>query len=86
MKKGNRKAKSAGELRPEYKRSDFGVVVRGKYAKRLAEATNVIVLDARLAKAFPNERAVNDALRAVLEERKASARRRSGSARRRVHR
>jgi hypothetical protein len=88
MKKVSRKTKTAGELRPEYKRSDFGVLVRGKYARRLAEATNVVVLDASVAKAFPNDRAVNDALRGVLRERKASARRRSAArpARRRVDR
>ncbi len=28
-------------LRPEYKRSDLGEIVRGKYAARLREATNV---------------------------------------------
>ena len=79
MKKVSRKTKSVGELRPEYKRSDFGVLVRGKYAKRLAEATNVVVLDARAAKAFPNDRAVNAALRGVLQQRKASDRRRSAA-------
>ena len=34
MKKVSRKA--AGELWPEYQRSDFGKLVRGKYAARLA--------------------------------------------------
>jgi len=79
MKKVSRKTKAVDELRPEYKRSDFGVLVRGKYAQRLAEATNVVVLDARVAKAFPNDRAVNDALRGVLQRRKESARRRSAT-------
>ena len=32
-------------LRPEYKRSDFGKLVRGKYASRIQKSTNVIVLD-----------------------------------------
>ena len=79
MKKVSRKTRTVDELRPEYKRSDFGVLVRGKYAKRLAEATNVVVLDARVAKAFPNDPAVNDALRGVLQQRKASNRRRSAA-------
>ena len=52
--------------RPEYKRADFGVLVRGKYAKRLRESTNVIVLDPKVAKAFPNDKAVNDALRELM--------------------
>lgn len=31
------------ELRPEYTRSDFGELVRDKYAARLAAETNVVV-------------------------------------------
>ncbi|MDX6443509.1 MAG: hypothetical protein QOH71_583 [Blastocatellia bacterium] len=52
--------------RPEYKRSDFGEMVRGKYAKRIQESTNVIVLDPKVAKAFPNDEAVNNALRGLI--------------------
>jgi hypothetical protein len=52
--------------RPEYKRSDFGQIVRGKYAKRLRESTNVVVLDPKVAEAFPNDEAVNSALRGLL--------------------
>ena len=63
MKKASRKM--ADELRPEYKRSDFGPLVRGKYAQRVAGATNVVVLDPQVAKAFPNDRAVNKALREI---------------------
>ncbi len=52
--------------RPEYKRSDLGKVVRGKYAKRIRESTNVVVLDPQVAKAFPNDEAVNKALRSLI--------------------
>lgn len=55
------------ELRPEYKREDFGKMVRGKYAARCKDASNVIVLDPEVQKAFPNGQAVNDALRGLLE-------------------
>lgn len=72
MKKVNRKP--TDELRPEYKRSDFGTLVRGKYARRAAEATNVVVLDPQVARAFPNDRAVNTALRGLLRTRKSAAR------------
>jgi hypothetical protein len=72
MKKVRRKP--SGELRPEYKRSDFGLLVRGKYARRVAEATNVVVLDPQVAKAFPNDRAVNRALRGLLRDRRSSPR------------
>jgi hypothetical protein len=72
MKKASRRATE--DLRPEYKRSDFGALVRGKYAQRVIEATNVIVLDPKVAKAFPNDRAVNKALRGLLRDRKSPAR------------
>jgi len=55
------------DLRPEYRRGDFGPMRRGKYAARLKESTNVVVLDPEIAEAFPNEKAVNDALRGLLE-------------------
>jgi hypothetical protein len=53
-------------MRKEYKRSDFGQLVRGKYVKRIRESTNVIVLDPKVAKAFPNDDAVNNALRGLI--------------------
>jgi len=59
--------KTTDDLRPEYKRSDFGKLVRGKYAARLSEETNVVVLEPDVAKAFPNEKAVNEALRGILK-------------------
>lgn len=65
MKKGRRKA--VDELRPEYRRSDFGKLVRGKYAARVATETNVVVLEPELAEAFPNAKAVNEALRGLLD-------------------
>ena len=52
--------------RREYKRSDLGGLVRGKYAKRIRESTNVVVLDPQVAKAFPNDDAVNTALRGLI--------------------
>ncbi|MEK7794023.1 MAG: hypothetical protein AAB353_05820 [Candidatus Hydrogenedentota bacterium] len=66
MKKGSKDIKD--ELRAEYSRSDFpGPFVRGKYARRIKESSNVVVLRPRVAKAFPNEDAVNDALESLLE-------------------
>lgn len=61
MKKASDKA-AAPEMRTEY---DFSHGVRGKYARRFAQGTNVVVLEADVAKAFPNSRAVNDSLRAL---------------------
>jgi len=63
------------ELRPEYKKSDFpGGLVRGKYAKRLKESSNIIVLWPEVAQAFPNEEAVNNALLSLIEIAKKTAR------------
>lgn len=55
------------ELLPEYRREDFGKMVRGKYSKRYKDASNVVVIEAEVQKAFPNSQAVNDALRGLLE-------------------
>ncbi len=66
MKKG--KQKDEDELRAEYKRSDFPEgLVRGKYAERLRESSNVVVLKPEVAQAFPNEEAVNSALLSLIE-------------------
>ena len=44
----------------------WGPFVRRKYAARYAKATNVVVIDPALTKAFPNNEAVNEALRGLL--------------------
>lgn len=73
MKKADKKADD--ELRSEYERSDFGELTRGKYAARLAEETNVVVLDPEVAAAFPNDAAVNEALHGLLDLARATVRR-----------
>ncbi len=81
MKKVSRKR--ADELRREYKRSDFGRLVRGKYVDRIAQTTSVVVLDPEVARAFPNDRAVNRALRGLIRDGKRTgptSRRRGGKA------
>lgn len=71
-----KKAKSEANdwLRPEYERSDLGPIVRGKYARRMATESNVVVIDPAVSKAFPNEASVNAALRGLLKLAKSSAR------------
>lgn len=68
------KSDMADELRPEYKRPDFGEIVRGKYANRIKEESNVVLLEPDVAQAFPNDEAVNKALRYLLEIAEASSR------------
>jgi hypothetical protein len=55
------------ELRPEYKREDLGVGVRGKYFEEYNKGTNLVLLSPDVAKAFPTEEAVNQALRSLIE-------------------
>jgi hypothetical protein len=62
MKKNSKKNDS--EMQAEY---DFSRSVRGKYARRYAEGTNVVVLDPDVAKLFPNAKAVNRSLRRLAE-------------------
>jgi len=56
------------ELRAEYKRSDFpGALVRGKYAKRMSESSNIVMLKPEVSEVFPNEEAVNAALLSLIK-------------------
>jgi hypothetical protein len=57
-----KKAKNDPDMLKEY---DFSGGVRGKYAKRYAEGTNVVVLDPDVVEYFPDHDAVNEALRGL---------------------
>lgn len=50
------------DLLDEY---DFSKGVRGKYAERYRQGTNVVVLDPDVAEVFPDAASVNEALRAL---------------------
>ena len=65
-----RRAKRAksNELRPDYDFSSMKGGVRGKYSERYREGTNLVLLDPDVAAAIPDAKAVNDALRQLLEE------------------
>ena len=56
------------DLRAEYDFSRIKGGVRGKYADRYHEGTNLVLLDPDVAAAFPDAKAVNDALRQLLQE------------------
>ena len=55
------------ELRPAYDKTLLKNGIRGKYAKQYAAGTNIVRLEPDVAAAFPNEEAVNEALRFVLK-------------------
>ena len=58
--------KAKGEMRKEYRREDLGKGVRGKYFDRVSKGTNLVLLDKKVAKAFPTSAAVNEALIGLL--------------------
>ncbi len=56
------------DLQPEYDFSQMQGGVRGKYVERYRQGTNLVLLDPDVAAAFPDAKAVNDALRLLLQE------------------
>ena len=60
-----KKVKNDG-LRPEYRREDLGRGIRGKHAKAYRRGSNLVLLKPDIAAAFPTEKAINDALRSLL--------------------
>lgn len=61
-----KKAKVSDELRPEYKREDLGVGVRGKYFESYSKGTNLVLLSPDVAKVFTTEEEVNEAFRSLI--------------------
>jgi hypothetical protein len=59
-------ARKSNGLRREYDLSKLKGGVRGKYYRRFSEGTNLVLLDPDIAEAFPNAKAVNDALRVLV--------------------
>jgi hypothetical protein len=57
-----KRMKNDPDMLEEY---DFSGGVRGKYAKRYAEGTNVVVIEPDVAKYFPDHESVNEALRGL---------------------
>ena len=57
------------EVREEYSRKDLGAGTRGKYSDDYREGTNIVILDPDVAKAFPDSKSVNQALREYLQRR-----------------
>ena len=61
MRKGN-----GDDLRTEYARASLGTGVRGKFLKEYRRGTNLVLLTPEVARAFPSEKAVNDALSSLI--------------------
>lgn len=61
------KGEMEDELRPEYDLAHMRQGVRGKYVEQYRSGTNLVLLDPDVAQAFPNEAAVNEALRLLMQ-------------------
>jgi hypothetical protein len=59
------------DMLPEY---DFSQGVRGKYAKRYAGGSNIVVLSPDVAKIFRTSESVNEALRTLVRVGRKSSR------------
>lgn len=63
MKKKSRKSE---EQSNDY---NFSQAMRGKYARRYSQGTNVVILEPDVAKIFPTSKAVNSSLRKIIRQR-----------------
>jgi hypothetical protein len=55
------------DMKDEYDSALFVQAEVGKYAERLRQASNVVIVEPDVAAAFPNNAAVNNALRELLK-------------------
>ncbi|MCP4347841.1 MAG: hypothetical protein GY795_20250 [Desulfobacterales bacterium] len=55
------------DLRPEYDLSQMKDGVRGKYASKYKEGTNLILLESDVAEVFKDNESVNEALRLLIK-------------------
>jgi len=62
-----KKVKSTDEMRLEYNRNDLAEGALGKYYSAFKEHHNIVLLDPEVANAFPNDEAVNEALKSLIK-------------------
>jgi hypothetical protein len=55
------------DLKPEYDLSNMTILPKGRFDPKRRVGKNIVVLDPDIAKAFPNDKAVNQALRLLLK-------------------
>jgi len=58
---------NSDELRPEYNRDDLGHGIRGKHYDDYKSGNNLVLLSPDVAAMFPDEEAVNNALRDLIK-------------------
>lgn len=52
------------DMLPEY---DFSKGIRGKYVRRCASGTNLVLIDSDVLEFFPDQKSVNEALRGLVK-------------------
>jgi len=67
MKKNSIKKQDDYELRDEYDLSKMTILPKGRFDPSRRIGSNVVVLEPEIAKAFPDDKAVNEALRLILK-------------------
>jgi hypothetical protein len=70
------------DMRPEYDLSKLKFIGRGIYAKAYRSGTNLVLLDRDVRKAFPDDKSVNETLRAVAKARRQALRAKKSQPRR----
>jgi hypothetical protein len=75
------KGEGADELRAEYNLGELlKHGIQGKYVERCREGTNIVLLAPDVAQAFPDDEAVNKALRLVMRLQRLSFRKKKSAA------
>ena len=64
---------SKDEMRDDYSFLDWSKAERGKYAKRYAEGTNIVLIAPDVLDVFPDAESINRALRALADLIRASS-------------
>ena len=72
MKKNSIKKQDDYELNDEYDLSKMTILPKGRFDPKRRIGNNIVVLEPDIAKAFPNDEAVNEALRLLLKASKIS--------------
>ncbi len=72
MKKNSTTKQDNYELEDEYDLSKMTILPKGRFDPKRRLGSNIVLLDPDIAKAFPNDEAVNEALRVILKATKRS--------------
>lgn len=72
MKKNSIPKQDNYDLDDEYDLSKMTILPKGRFSPERRAGTNIVILEPDLAQAFPNDAAVNEALRLVLKAAKIS--------------